>query len=232
MNSDIKLVNNQLELEGDILIFKGVDIKFDNKDRRGTKNKSNPRRAMVHDHQDGLTINYRRDYPGGVTINDVKIEGSALEVKTTDIKLDNKGRRKKQNGHRRAMVHDFNDGLTLNFASDYPGGVTVNNGKIVNATLEGNVKSTGTLVAEKGLIVAKSGNLIVHNEAFCKDIRLSGLGYEPLTTTNNNGSILSPILPNIPLKKNKKAISLVHTIKEMQKQIAALEKKVKQLKAV
>lgn len=29
------------------------------------------RRALVHDQQDGLTINYNRDYPGGVTINDV-----------------------------------------------------------------------------------------------------------------------------------------------------------------
>jgi hypothetical protein len=29
------------------------------------------RRALVHDQQDGLTINFNRDYPGGVTINDV-----------------------------------------------------------------------------------------------------------------------------------------------------------------
>ena len=29
------------------------------------------RRALVHDQRDGLTINFNRDYPGGVTINDV-----------------------------------------------------------------------------------------------------------------------------------------------------------------
>ncbi len=29
------------------------------------------RRALVHDQADGLTINFNRDYPGGVTINDV-----------------------------------------------------------------------------------------------------------------------------------------------------------------
>jgi hypothetical protein len=34
-------------------------------------NRHVPRRALVHNQQDGLTINYNRDYPGGVTINDV-----------------------------------------------------------------------------------------------------------------------------------------------------------------
>ena len=29
------------------------------------------RRALVHEQHDGLTINFNRDYPGGVTINDV-----------------------------------------------------------------------------------------------------------------------------------------------------------------
>lgn len=50
-----------------------------------------------------------------------------LNVQGHDFLLDSVERRK-ANGprFRRALVHDQNDGLTLNFASDYPGGVTVN----------------------------------------------------------------------------------------------------------
>lgn len=36
-----------------------------------------PRRALVHDHADGLTLNYNRDYPGGLTLNDARVR---LEV--------------------------------------------------------------------------------------------------------------------------------------------------------
>lgn len=34
--------------------------------------------------------------------------------------------RRSSPGHRRALVHDAADGLTINFKSDYPGGVTIN----------------------------------------------------------------------------------------------------------
>ncbi len=57
----------------------------------------------------------------------VQIEGKELHLKAHDIKLDNLSRRKKgASGHRRAMVHDNTDGLTINFNGDYPGGVTMN----------------------------------------------------------------------------------------------------------
>lgn len=53
------------------------------------------------------------------------VEGTALVSKTWDIMLDAPDRRQRAEGVRRALVHDFNDGLTLNFAEDYPGGVTI-----------------------------------------------------------------------------------------------------------
>jgi hypothetical protein len=50
-----------------------------------------------------------------------------LNVQGHDLLLDSPARRK-PNGpqFRRALVHDQNDGLTVNFGGDYPGGVSVN----------------------------------------------------------------------------------------------------------
>jgi hypothetical protein len=50
-----------------------------------------------------------------------------LNVQGHDLLLDSSARRKSNAPpFRRAMVHDQNDGLTINFNSDYPGGVTLN----------------------------------------------------------------------------------------------------------
>jgi hypothetical protein len=57
---------------------------------------------------------------------DIHVEGNVQRVTCFDIELDNAGRRKNASGRRRAFVHDFGDGLTLNWANDYPGGVTIN----------------------------------------------------------------------------------------------------------
>lgn len=54
----------------------------------------------------------------------VQVEGKELFLQTHDIKLDNAGRRT-GSGHRRALVHDHQDGLTINYNGDYPGGVTI-----------------------------------------------------------------------------------------------------------
>jgi hypothetical protein len=43
------------------------------------------RRALVHDQRDGLTINYNRDYPGGVTINDVVTLDSHQGMHLTNV---------------------------------------------------------------------------------------------------------------------------------------------------
>jgi len=57
---------------------------------------------------------------------DIHVEGNVQKVTCFDIELDNVGRRKNNSGKRRAFVHDFQDGLTLNWDRDYPGGVTIN----------------------------------------------------------------------------------------------------------
>jgi hypothetical protein len=55
----------------------------------------------------------------------VVVQGRVLKVVGSDFILDSPDRRKNDTPNRRAMVHDGNDGLTLNFNGDYPGGVTV-----------------------------------------------------------------------------------------------------------
>ncbi len=71
----------------------------------------------------------------------VNVEGFVLKSQTTDFMLDHASRRTVQGGHRRALVHDFADGLTVNWANDYPGGVTING----NLTHTGNVLKTNVL---------------------------------------------------------------------------------------
>ncbi|MGB5445090.1 MAG: hypothetical protein WBM99_06235 [Psychromonas sp.] len=69
-NSDVKLLNNQVKVEA-------WDLCLDSPDPARRHNDTAYRRALVHDHNDGLTINWGYDYPGGVTINDLKVKGGA-----------------------------------------------------------------------------------------------------------------------------------------------------------
>ena len=41
------------------------------------------------------------------------IEGDFVKTTAVDVVIDNPGRRRASGGNRRAFVHDFNDGLTL-----------------------------------------------------------------------------------------------------------------------
>ncbi len=65
MGSDIILENDKVRVQGKIAV-NGPDVEVDSADRR--KNTRGFRRAMVHDFGDGLTINWDKDYPGGITM--------------------------------------------------------------------------------------------------------------------------------------------------------------------
>jgi hypothetical protein len=88
--------------------------------------------------KDGVTlaINDQRAFTGGTEINgQVRIEElhghslNAIVCKTTDLILDSEERRsgdhKSDKEMRRALVHNVNDGLTINYNGDYPGGVAI-----------------------------------------------------------------------------------------------------------
>lgn len=62
MSSDVKL-------QGEQVIIEAWDMVLRSKDRlTGGTPPDAQRRALVHDHDDGLTVNWGADYPGGVTI--------------------------------------------------------------------------------------------------------------------------------------------------------------------
>lgn len=57
---------------------------------------------------------------------EVQVECDNLNVQGHDLLLSNSARRRPGGPlFRRALVHDEGDGLTINFAGDYPGGVTI-----------------------------------------------------------------------------------------------------------
>jgi hypothetical protein len=53
------------------------------------------------------------------------LDARVVKVEASDLMLDSAERHKGGGPFRRTLVHDQKDGLTINFAGDYPGGVTV-----------------------------------------------------------------------------------------------------------
>jgi hypothetical protein len=71
-----------------------------------------------------------------------------LKTTASDLILDSPGRRRGgPSPHRRALVHDAQDGLTINFAGDYPGGVTVTGNLVVSGDLRLAGMALGATVA-------------------------------------------------------------------------------------
>jgi hypothetical protein len=68
MPTDIKLDENIITLEGFRIIAQSADLCLDLLERRPGTDPNALRRALVHTPQDGLTINWDSDYPGGVNI--------------------------------------------------------------------------------------------------------------------------------------------------------------------
>jgi hypothetical protein len=60
----------------------------------------------------------------------VVVQGRVLKVEGSDLILDSPERHRGAGPNRRALVHDQSDGLTINFNSDYPGGVAINGSSI------------------------------------------------------------------------------------------------------
>jgi hypothetical protein len=84
----------------------------------------------------------------------VLVEGTVLKTTAADLMLDSPQRRLPGGGpHRRALVHNTQDGLTINFNGDYRGGVTV----------VGNLVVTGDILA--GSIASVSGAISVLQSA-------------------------------------------------------------------
>lgn len=141
--TDIRFEGDFIHLEGLVVRATANDLMLDATARRKTGTPF--RRALVHDFDDGLTLNWDSDYPGGVSVNSCKqilgfnnrdwliVRSRIMQQFGTDIMLDGGTERRgrlstslRRNPFRRALVHGFGDQLVLNWDRDYTGGVVVN----------------------------------------------------------------------------------------------------------
>jgi hypothetical protein len=107
MKSDIVLDTKTVEIIAPRDIKAKVkDIRLDSEARRGNKNQDRPRRALVHNFEDGLTINWAGDYPGGV-----KVEGHLESTDSATFNQLDVGRNGGNGGDVR--VNDENGDRTL-----------------------------------------------------------------------------------------------------------------------
>jgi len=99
-----------------------------------------------------MATDIKLDQQGG---NWLVAESQVLKSTASDLMLDSPGRRRGgPSPHRRALVHDFNDGLTLNYAGDYPGGVGITG----NARVSGDLTVVGDLIVD-GTKIGSTENL-------------------------------------------------------------------------
>jgi hypothetical protein len=100
--------------------------------------------------------------------NWIVLEGVYLKHTGSDIMLDSPARRAGRHGpHRRALVHDPVDGLTINWANDYTGGVRINDAQV---NLRAHVQETPGLPAN-----AEVGDLrLVHRTSQGKLSQFAG----------------------------------------------------------
>jgi PASTA domain len=81
MTTNIKLDEfdgNWVVVESDVFKLTAIDLHMDAPERR-TPGSGGFRRAFVHNAQDGLSVNFEGDYPGGVTVqSDLRVTGRLL----------------------------------------------------------------------------------------------------------------------------------------------------------
>ncbi len=162
--TDIRFAGDFLHLEAGITKAESTDFMLDSRSRRKTNTPH--RRALVHDFDDGLTINWDNDYPAGVSVNSCKqilgfnnrdwliVRSRITQQFGTDFMLDGGSARRgrlaplRRNPFRRALVHGPGDQLVLNWDRDYTGGVVVN-GRVSmpNGAVVGGVDVGATLTS-------------------------------------------------------------------------------------
>ena len=103
-------------------------------------NRGDGGRALVHEINDTLAVNYKNDFSGGVTIGgstritgELTVEGPTIRLLGNDLYLSGD-----HGDGGRALVHTVNDTLVINYDNDFSGGVVINNlhtGKVVELNL-------------------------------------------------------------------------------------------------
>jgi hypothetical protein len=139
----------------------------------------------------------------------IVLEGRVVKAAGSDFMLDSPERRIGRNPFRRALVHDQDDSLTVNFANDYKGGVTLNAVRELSPRQIPKDKFSIRLDPTPILVVHGGIQFEVHSESLLSagDV-LTGGGGIKITT-----------------------LSLIGELTKLQDQISALQAKVTALEA-
>ncbi len=99
---------------GSNLRVDGTDLSFGEHAGRGDGG-----RAMVHEAGDLLRINFQNDFSGGTLVDGELAVGADFLVFGTDLSF---GEHAERGDGGRALVHDWDDTLVINFGNDFAGG--------------------------------------------------------------------------------------------------------------
>jgi hypothetical protein len=140
----------------------------------------------------------------------IVLEGRVVKAAGSDFMLDSPERRIGPSPFRRALVHDQDDSLTVNFANDYKGGVTLNAVREISPRQIPKDKFSIRLDPTPILVVHGGIQFEVHSESLLSagDVLTGGGGGIKVTT-----------------------LSLIGELTKLQNQISALQTKVAALEA-
>jgi len=100
-----------------------------------------------------MVTDVRLDDPEGHLVLDAFV----VRQNGSDFMIDSAVRRNGNPGWRRALVHDENDSLTINFNSDYTGGVTINSVTQISPQKNKALLGLGTLLIRGGISYQSQG---------------------------------------------------------------------------
>ena len=89
----------------------------------------------------------------------IVLDARVVKVDASDFMIDSPNRRKGGGPFRRALVHTEGDGLSVNFANDYPGGVTLNGVTEITPHQPNLVIHGGLSYEVKGITSKKHGSV-------------------------------------------------------------------------
>lgn len=125
--------------------------------------------------------------------SDIKLIHGAVVIDAWDLQLDSPDRRKNETPYRRALVHDFADGLTVNWGNDYPGGVSLNCVTVINGGPHKGLNYPGHLPEPGQRLEVNATNLLLNGTAvhLNKD-GANGLQHRAMLHDDDDGLIINP----------------------------------------
>ncbi|MDH4369640.1 MAG: hypothetical protein OEV99_07310 [Nitrospira sp.] len=150
------------------------------------------------------------------------LEARVVKSVASDFMLDSPERNKGINPHRRALVHDQSDGLTINYNGDYPGGVRIN--QVAELTPLGRVKmGPSSTIKMGGMKRIEGEQVIIDTEkmtiketiAIPHLVVRGGISFETYGEKN----------ARVTFSLGEVLASLKEQISELNTKVAALEKK-------